>query len=90
MKKQKANSHEGITWSEMGRQNVQAKEVYWNSILVNAHKNNVLFLLNFQPFAGPDVISFTVPAKSPMNASKCFLESSKQLLFLDLVNHSQL
>ena len=27
-KKQKANSHEGITWSEMGKQNIQAKEVY--------------------------------------------------------------
>ena len=27
-KKQKANSHEGITWSEMEKQNVQAKEVY--------------------------------------------------------------
>ena len=27
MKKQKANSHEGITSSEMGKQNVQAKEV---------------------------------------------------------------
>ena len=26
-KKQKENSHEGITWSEMGKQNVQAKEV---------------------------------------------------------------
>ena len=27
--KQKENSHEGITWSEMGKQNnVQAKEVY--------------------------------------------------------------
>ena len=25
---QKANSHEGITWSEMGKQNIQAKEVY--------------------------------------------------------------
>jgi len=28
MKKQKANSHEDITWSEMGKQNIQAKEVY--------------------------------------------------------------
>ena len=28
MKTQKANSHEGITWSEMAKQNVQAKEVY--------------------------------------------------------------
>ena len=29
MKKQKENSHEGITWSEMGKQNVQAENVYW-------------------------------------------------------------
>mgnify|MGYP006862616057 CR=1 FL=1 len=28
MKKQKANSHEIITWSEIGKQNVEAKEVY--------------------------------------------------------------
>ena len=28
MQKQKENSHEGITWSEMGKQNVQAKKVY--------------------------------------------------------------
>ena len=27
--KQKENSHEGITWSEMGKQNVQAEKVYW-------------------------------------------------------------
>ena len=24
----KENSHEGITWSEMGKQNVQARKVY--------------------------------------------------------------
>ena len=29
MKKQKENSLENITWSEMGKQNVQAKEVYF-------------------------------------------------------------
>ena len=29
MKKQKENSHEGITWSEMWKQNVQGKKVYW-------------------------------------------------------------
>ena len=29
MKKQKENSHEGITWSEMGKQNVQAEKVYY-------------------------------------------------------------
>ena len=28
MKKQKENSLENITWSEMGKQNVQAKKVY--------------------------------------------------------------
>ena len=26
--KQKENSHEGITWSEMGKQNVQAEKIY--------------------------------------------------------------
>ena len=30
-KKQKENSHEGITWSEMGKQNIQAKEFYYRS-----------------------------------------------------------
>ena len=29
MKKQKENSREGITWSEMGKQNVQAEKVYY-------------------------------------------------------------
>ena len=33
MKKQKENSHEGITWSEMGKQNVQAEKVYFISVL---------------------------------------------------------
>ena len=28
MKKQKEHSREGITWSEMGKQNVQAEKVY--------------------------------------------------------------
>ena len=32
MKKQKKNSHEGITWSEMGKQNVQAEKVYYLSL----------------------------------------------------------
>ena len=31
MKKQKENSHQGITWSEMGKQNVQAEKVYYNA-----------------------------------------------------------
>ena len=34
MKKQKENSHEGITWSEMGKQNVQAEKVYWLSFVI--------------------------------------------------------
>ena len=29
MKKQEENSHEGIKWSEMGKQNVQAEKVYY-------------------------------------------------------------
>ena len=32
MKKQEENSHEGITWSEMGKQNVQAEKVYCSAI----------------------------------------------------------
>ena len=32
MKKQKENSPENITWSEMGKQNVQAKEVYLSQL----------------------------------------------------------
>ena len=35
MKKQKENSHEGITGPEMGKQNVQAKEVYCQNMLSN-------------------------------------------------------
>ena len=35
MKKQKENSHEGITWSEMGKQNVQAEKVYLSNCLMN-------------------------------------------------------
>ena len=37
MKKQKENSHEGITWSEMGKQNVQAEKVYWQPFMNNAY-----------------------------------------------------
>ena len=33
MKKQKENSHEGITWSEMGKQNVQAEKVYLSPMI---------------------------------------------------------
>ena len=35
MKKQKENSREGITWSEMGKQNVQAEKVYFGEIFGN-------------------------------------------------------
>ena len=34
MKKQKENSHEGITWSEMGKQNVQAEKVYSHKAMI--------------------------------------------------------
>ena len=34
MKKQKENSHEGITWSEMGKQNVQDEKVYFGKVVV--------------------------------------------------------
>ena len=42
MKKHKENSHEGITWSEMEKQNVQAKEVY--SRTKKSNKSHVFFL----------------------------------------------
>ena len=29
MKRQKANSLDNIAWSELGKQNIQAKKVYW-------------------------------------------------------------
>ena len=35
MKKQKENSHEDITWYEMGKQNVQAEKVYSRFARVN-------------------------------------------------------
>ena len=31
MKKQKSNSHEGISWFVMEKRNIQAKEVYWSN-----------------------------------------------------------
>ena len=37
MKKQKENSHEGITWSEMGKQNVQAEKVYYRDLPALVH-----------------------------------------------------
>ena len=38
MKKQKENSHEGITWSEMGKQNVQAEKVYYLDLRITNEK----------------------------------------------------
>ena len=37
--KQKKNSHEGITWSEMGKQNVQAEKVYFLNTMNNLRMN---------------------------------------------------
>ena len=37
MKKQKENSHEGITWSEMGKQNVQAEKVYYETAVISSN-----------------------------------------------------
>ena len=39
MKKQKENSHEGITWSEMGKQNVQAEKVYCRKLTCHGDRN---------------------------------------------------
>ena len=40
--KQKENSHEGITWSEMGKQNVQAKKVYYNRAMDKRFKTKLM------------------------------------------------
>ena len=51
--KTKANSHEGITWSEMGKRNVQAKEVYsWENfdIVILVCKQFSCFLIKYQFF----------------------------------------
>ena len=45
MKKQKENSHEGITWSEMGKQNVQAKEVYSQAQKLKASQQLPLLII---------------------------------------------
>ena len=42
-KKQKGNPYEGITWSEMGKQNVQAKKVYSHRFQPLTLKPQVLF-----------------------------------------------
>ena len=44
MKKQKENSHEGITWSEMGKQNVQAEKVYCTTKLKSLSEIDFLML----------------------------------------------
>ena len=47
MKKQKENSHEGITWSEMGKQNVQAEKVYSQTqTTLQREESNDTFTLN--------------------------------------------
>ena len=48
-KKQKENSHEGITWSEMGKQNVQAEKVYYAIAIAMLSDWLVNLLPIFQP-----------------------------------------
>ena len=43
MKKQKENSHEGITWSEMGKQNVQAEKENLNRNFLGLIRPKVSF-----------------------------------------------
>ena len=45
--KQKENSHEGITWSEMGKQNVQAEKVYYYATWSKNDNNFFLLFLKF-------------------------------------------
>ena len=42
MKKQKENSHEGITWSEMGKQDVQAEKVYSQLYIYRSFSRDVI------------------------------------------------
>ena len=44
MKKQKENSREGITWSEVGKQNVQAEKVYCLNCVHNCDDHTLLVL----------------------------------------------
>ena len=49
MKKQKENSREGITWSEMGKQNVQAEKVYccrFESYLSSSERKALILSVN--------------------------------------------
>ena len=58
--KKMGNSHEGITWSEMGKKNVQAKNAYWktnnmrserkeNCLSLLQHWKGQLFILSLDP-----------------------------------------
>ena len=51
MKNQKENSLGNITLSEMGKQNIQAKEVYWGETLAVDHV--VHNVISFEK-SGPD------------------------------------
>ena len=42
-KKKKQNSHESIMWSEMGKQNIQGKEVYCSGSLLIQNTNTLQF-----------------------------------------------
>ena len=46
--KTKENSHEGITWSEMGKQNVQAEKVYYK--FNHLHKKSIIYHIVIQIF----------------------------------------
>ena len=51
MKKQKENSLENITWSEMGKQNVQAKEVYSGVIVLAISNHSPDYFPNCTPLS---------------------------------------
>ena len=66
MKKQKENSHEGITWSEMGKQNVQAEKVY-------SHENSfALFARFFSCLYGS--LSFSFSPRREMTSFSCIVD----------------
>ena len=54
MQKQKANSLENITWSDLGKQSIQAKKVYYN------HKCEDEHVVGYWAFkVGPMLLEFT-------------------------------
>ena len=79
MKKQKENSHEGITWFEMGKQNVQAEKVYY---MWFSPKQKTFTQLRFwlKVFLSLKVIPFLLLSHTTKCQSKSINEKSKRIV----------